>query len=397
MASATPPVPFHRHSLTPEDAAPIAQVLATPFLTSGEVGRGVEAQLRERFEVPVAALTNSWTNGALATLLAWDVQSGDEVVVPAMTFVACANVAALVGARPVLCDVDRDTLLMTPQTLAPALSPRTRVVMPVHLYGQMADVAALRAFLEAQGRSDVKILEDAAHCFEGRRGGARPGAHGDCAIFSFYATKTITCGEGGAVISRDDALGETLLRTRLHGMSAAAIDRFKTGGYRHWDVERLGVKANLPDVSAALLPGQIERAEDARARRAVVDDRYRAAFADADVRVPTIAPDAVHAHHLCPVFVGADRRDALLAGLARAGIGATVNYRALTRLRLYRDAAAATPGGAPVSEAWGDGVVSLPLYPSLTDAEQDHVIATMRALLAAHPTTDPAQKAERAA
>ncbi len=387
MASLTHSVPFHRHGLTAEDAAPIADVLATPFLTSGDVGRAVEAQLRDRFDVPFAALTNSWTNGALAALLAWDVQPGDEVIVPAMTFVACANVAALIGARPVLCDVDSATLLMTPETLAPALTPRTRVVMPVHLYGQMADVAALRAFLDAQGRSDVRILEDAAHCFEGLRDGARPGRHGDCAIFSFYATKTVTCGEGGAVISRDAAFGDTVLRTRLHGMSAGAIDRFKAGAYRHWDVERLGVKANLPDVLAALLPPQIARADAMRVRRETLADRYREGLADADVRLPTTAPGAVHAHHLFPVFVGAGRRDALLAALAQAGIGATVNYRALTRLSLYRDAAAATPGGTPVADAWGDGVVSLPLYPSLSEAEQSQVIEAVRAAL---PTAERA-------
>ena len=134
-----------------------------------------------------------------------------------------------------------NTLILTPESAVGALTERTRAVIPVHLYGQMADMAGLRAALAT--RPDVAIIEDFAHCFEGERDGHKPGAHSTCAIFSFYATKNVTCGEGGVLITNDKALHEKFLATRLHGMSAGAIDRFKGGSYRHWDMVRLGVKA----------------------------------------------------------------------------------------------------------------------------------------------------------
>ncbi|MEJ1932411.1 DegT/DnrJ/EryC1/StrS family aminotransferase, partial [Nostoc sp. NIES-2111] len=190
-------VPFYRHDLSSQDAGSVATVLDTPFLTSGEVGRKVEDQLCRFFDAPAALLTNSWTNGALTTFFALGVGPGDEVIVPAMTFISSANVIGMVGAKAVFVDVDPVTLLTDPDLVRKAVTPRTKAVIPVHLYGQLCDMPALRAALA--DRPDIVIIEDAAHCFEGSREGYRPGAHGDVAIFSFYATKNVTCGEGGAI------------------------------------------------------------------------------------------------------------------------------------------------------------------------------------------------------
>ncbi len=373
-------VPFYRHGLCADDAAAVAAVLEGPMLTSGAVGRAVEEEIAAFFGVPHALLTNSWTNGAVATLLALGIGPGDEVIVPAMTFVATANVVRLVGATPVFVDVDPETLLVTPDAVAAAIGARTRAVIPVHIFGQMVDMPALAARLEGRG---IHIVEDAAHCFEGRRAGARPGAHSDAAIFSFYATKNITCGEGGAVITRDPDLAARIRETRLHGMSAGAADRFQGGRYRHWDMVRLGTKANLPDLLAALLPPQIARVEERRARREVLARRYRDAFAGLPLRLPRWLPDGVHAHHLFPVWVAPAIRDALLARLTGAGIGATVNYRAVPETTFYRKALRAIDVEAHFPEAvrWGRGTLSLPLYPGLGEDEQDAVIATLARLL----------------
>src|SRR5262249_21484373 len=161
-------------------------------------------QLASYFRTSHAALVNSWTNGALATLLALGVGPDDEVIVPAMTFIASVNIIELLGARPVFVDVDPDTLLMTAEGLKHALTRGTRVVIPVHLYGQMVDVKMLRAALA--GRDEVAIIEDAAHCFEGEFDGQKPGKFSNAAIFSFYATKNVTCGEGGAIVTNDGDL-----------------------------------------------------------------------------------------------------------------------------------------------------------------------------------------------
>lgn len=368
-------VPFYRHALSRADAERVAAVLDTPMLTSGPVGREVETQIAAYLGTSHALLTNSWTNGAIAVLLALGVGPGDDVIVPAMTFVATANVVALVGARPIFADVDADTLLLRTDDVLRRLTDRTRAVIPVHLYGQMVDVAGLRTALAAAGRPDVRIVEDAAHCFEGSLDGHRPGHDSDAAVFSFYATKNVTCGEGGAVVTRSADLADRILHTRLHGMSAMAADRLSTGRYRHWDMVTLGTKANLADVLAALLPGQIASVDRQRARRATVAQRYRDAFSGIGLRMPAWRRSVVHAHHLFPVHVPTGHRDGMLRRLADAGVGVTVNYRSVPSTTFYRDRA--PHGATPVSDEWGAGTISLPCFPDLTVAEQDHVIAAV--------------------
>lgn len=372
-------VPFYRHGLAASDADAIVRVLQSPILTSGSVGREVEAQLAAFFGVPHALLVNSWTNGALATLLAIDLAPGDEVIVPAMTFIATANMVELLGARPVFVDVDPETFLLTPAGVASALTARTRAVIPVHLYGAMVDVRGMRA---AIGPS-VALIEDAAHCFEGERDGYPPGAHSDAAIFSFYATKNVTCGEGGAIVTRSDALVDKLRKTRLHGMSAGAADRYKTGGYKHWDMERLGVKANLPDLLAALLPPQVARVRELRERREQIAARYRAGLSGVrELVIPRVDAGVVHAWHLFTIGVPAVVRDATIGALNERGIGVAVNYRSVPTLTYYRERYGYGPTDFPVSQAWGDATITLPTYPGLSDAEVDAVIAAVIAVAA---------------
>ena len=373
-------VDFYRHQLGPDAARAVEGVLASPFLTTGAVCRRVEAEIADYFGAPHAGLVNSWTNGALAVLLALDLQPGDEVVVPAMTFIATANVVLLAGARPVFADVDPGTLLMTPETVAPALTNRTRAVIPVHLYGQMCDVPGLRAALDAFAGSGprIPIIEDCAHCFEGEREGLKPGAVSDFAVFSFYATKNVTCGEGGAVIARDGDLFGKFLETRLHGMTAIAADRFRAGRYNHWDMARLGAKANLPDLLAALLPDQIATIDARLPERALLAERYRQAFAGGPLRLPRLLQSAKSAEHLFVIGVPGGARDAAIAALNEAGIGVTVNYRAVPATSYYRARFPDAAGACPEATQWGDETISLPLFPGLTQVEQEHVIRSVK-------------------
>jgi dTDP-4-amino-4,6-dideoxygalactose transaminase len=368
-------VPFYRHDLTAADAGAVANVLQTPFLTSGNVGRAVEDRLCEYFGTKHALLVNSWTNGAVATLLALNIGPGDEVIVPAQTFIATANVAELIGAKAVFADVDPDTLLMHPDRVRAAITPRTRAIIPVHLYGQMVDIAALQETLE--DRPDIVIIEDAAHCFEGELNGEKPGKRSSCAIFSFYATKNVTCGEGGALVTNDTALYERLLQTRMHGMSAGAIDRFKLGGYRHWDMKQMGMKANLPDLLACLVPSQIDTIDQRLPRRDDLFAVYERAFADTPIRLPSTIGNSRHARHLFVIHVPPSVRDEAIQVFGEYGIGVTVNYRAVPTVTYYRDKYGFAPNAYPVSETWGAGTISLPLFPSLTKDEQGHVVDTV--------------------
>jgi len=365
-------VPFYRHDLDESYADRVGEVLASPFLTSGGVAKAVEAQLCTFFDVPHAVLVNSWTNGTVAVLLALGVGPGDEVIAPAMTFIASANVAELVGAKPVFVDVEPDTLMPTPETVRAAVTANTRAVIPVHLYGQMCDVAALRATLA--DRPDIAIVEDCAHAFEASLDGDLPGAHSDAAVFSFYATKNVTCGEGGAIITRDPQLYEAVLQTRLHGMSAGAIDRFARSKYRHWDMTRLGTKANLPDLLANLLPPQIATIRDRLPLREERARRYEKAFSGNAIRLASTVPGAVHARHLFPIHVPASVRDDALGALNERGIGTTVNFRSVPTLTYYCEKYGYGADDFPVSHEWGAGTISLPLYPSMTADEQDYVI-----------------------
>ena len=369
-------VPFYRHDLSPHHAGAVAKVLSSAFLTSASAGRDVEAKLCEYFGTKHAALVNSWTNGAVAALLALEIGPGDEIIVPAQTFIATANVVELVGAKPVFVDVDPSTLLMTPDSVRAALTPRTKAVIPVHLYGQMVDIEALKAKLAE--RPDISIIEDSAHCFEGERNGNKPGRHSRCAIFSFYATKNVTCGEGGALVTNDDSLYERFVETRMHGMSAAAVDRFTLGGYRHWDMARLGVKANLPDLLACLLPEQIDAIDGKLARREEISAAYERAFADTPIRWPARIDNAQHARHLFVIHVNTKIRDEAIRVLSDNGIGVTVNYRSVPTVTFYRKKYRYDAGSFPASHAWGQGTISLPLYLSLTRQEQDHVISVVK-------------------
>jgi dTDP-4-amino-4,6-dideoxygalactose transaminase len=369
-------VDFFLHSLTSSEYAPlIGRVLDTPFLTSGAVGKAVEAQLGEFFGVENAMLVNSWTNGALAVLLALGIKPGDEVIVPAMTFIATANVVELLGAKPVFVDVDPDTLLLNPAAVATAITARTRAIIPVHLYGQMCD---MRGFQEISlGRPGIAVIEDCAHCFEGTRDGYLPGRYSTAAIFSFYATKNVTCGEGGAVITNNNELAIKVRQTQLHGMSQGATDRFQRGQYRHWDMAVLGVKANLPDLLAAYLGPQIATIRERLPKRQAIANRYRDAFKGTSVRMQEPLPGCSSAEHVFPIAVTPAVRDETIASLNRRNIGVAVNYRSVPTLTYYRQKYGYRPDSFPVSYEWGAGTLTLPLYPTLERDKQEWVITSL--------------------
>ena len=365
-------VPFYRHSLTPDNSKHVEEVLKSPFLTSGPIGKEVESQICTYFNVSHAKLVNSWTNGAVATLLALDIGPGDEVVVPAMTFVATANVVELVGAKPVFIDCDPNTLLVTPELIKAAITERTRAVIPVHMYGQMCDVKAISEILPPE--QNISIIEDCAHSFEAKFNGERPGKHSHAAIFSFYATKNVTCGEGGAIITNDANLYDRITQAILHGMSAGAADRFKTGQYKHWGMEHLGTKANLPDLLACFLPNQIKTIDERLIIREKIAQKYETSFSSTKIRIPKKLDGTVHSRHLFPINVGGNVRDNVLVALGDAKIGVTVNYRAVHMTEYYAKKYGFSENDFPISSSWGNGTLSIPLFPGLTSEEQDYII-----------------------
>lgn len=379
-------VEFYRHQLGDEEHASWQEVLGTLFLTLGPQVAAFERELgeflvrgREGAAPPHAVGTSCCTMGLQLALHALGVGPGDEVITTPMTFAATTNAILHLGATPVLVDVEADTGLIDPAAVSAAVGPRTKGIVPVHLYGQLADMAALRAIADRHG---LFIVEDSAHGVEMERDGVRPADLGDCAVFSFYATKNLTSGDGGAVVTRDAALADRLRRLRNHGVSKAAADRHG-GQYQHWDLVELGYKANLTDLDAALLRPQLPKALAKRARREQIARRYESRLREAvpDLagaragRAPwLVAPRGTSSHHLFTLHARPGERDRLLTHLGQQGVGTAVNYRAIHLLTYLQERMGLPRGSLPVAEEIGDRTLSIPMYPTLDEAEQDRVV-----------------------
>jgi UDP-4-amino-4-deoxy-L-arabinose-oxoglutarate aminotransferase len=362
-------VEFYRHALGAEEAEAVRRVLGTLFLTTGDEVYAFERELGAYLGASQVVAAASCTAAIHLSLLALGIEPGDEVVTTPLTFIATATAILHAGAVPVFVDVEPDTGVIDPERVAAAITPRTRAILPVHLYGTMCDVHALRDLADRHG---LVLVEDAAHCVEGERDGARPGSIGDAACFSFYATKSLTSGEGGAVAARDPEIAERIRRLSLHGMTRNAADRYH-GSYEHWDMDELGWKANMSNIQAAMLRPQIPHLDERLARRERIAERYDA-FVDArpELDRQAIPPRARSARHLYTVLAPVDRRDRYLAYLAANGIGCAVNYRAIHRLTWFRRNVEVR-FDLRNAERIGERTISLPFYPALTDVQVDRV------------------------
>lgn len=372
-------VEFYRHNLDEQDIARLVEVCRGVFLTTGQDVKRFEEAFAAYLGVRHAVGVTSCTAGLHIGLLAVGVGPGDEVITTPMTFAATSNTVLYTGATPVFVDVEPDTGLISADAVERAITPRTKAIIPVHLYGQMADMRRLKAIAD---RAGLSLIEDCAHAIESERDGVKPGQISDAASFSFYATKNITSGEGGAVTANSPAINERLRLLRQHGMSASAADRY-TGVYRHWDLELLGWKYNMTNLQAALLEGQLGRIAGLWERREAICQRYEAGFRGVEgLSFPIVRPGSKSARHLFTIWVNPARRDEVLADLQARGVGVAVNYRAVHLLHYYQERFGIPRGTFPVAERIGDSTVTLPLYPKLTEPEIDYVIENVRASVA---------------
>ena len=371
-------IPFFKHDLGQAEVEAVAKVLAGPILTTGETvaqfERGLEEYLGRRHAVALSSCT-----GALhLSLLALGIGPGDEVITTPLTFVATATAILESGAKPVFVDVEPETGNLDANQIEAALSPRTKAIMPVHLYGQMCDMQAIRKIAD---KNSLHVIEDSAHCVEGSRAGSRPGELGDTACFSFYATKSLTCGEGGALVTDNDALAVKLRLLSLHGMNKTAADRHREG-YQHWDMEILGWKYNMSNIQAALLLPQLDRMEMNRDRRDTLAKRYESLLAGVPhITFPKTLQGVHHAHHLYPIWVTKEFRDFILNGLQEAGIGVVVNYRAIHLLTFFKKMGGFQPGDFPVAEQIGNCTISLPFYSTMPEEHVTIVVDALKHLL----------------
>lgn len=371
-------VEFFKHNINVTDIAYVNDVLNSIFLTTGQTVREFEDDFASYLSVKHAIGVTSCTAALHLCLLAWGIGEGDDVITTPMSFCSTSNAIIHAGATPVFVDVEEDTGNINVDLVEKRITSKTKAIMPVHLYGQMCDMKKLRQIANRHG---LVIIEDAAHCIEGNRDGIRVGQLGDAACFSFYATKNITSGEGGAITTNDDGKADLLRMLRLHGIDRSAVDRY-TKQYQHWDMPVLGWKYNMDNIHAALLVDQIKRIDDLWARRDSVWRVYEERLGGLNgITILKTLPGLRHARHLFTILVETKRRDATLWALQERGIGVAVNYRPIHLLQYYRETFGYHEGEYPLAEQIGAGTISLPLYPALTDVEVDYVVRTVADVL----------------
>ena len=380
MIPNTRPIPFYLHDLGEAELSMVKEVLGQPILTTGEYVERVERMLADYLGVQHCLCVMSCTGAMHLSLLALGIGPGDEVITTPMTFIATATAIIEAGATPVFVDVEPASGNLDASRVEAAITPRTKAILRVHLFGLMCDMRRLRAIAD---RHRLSIVEDSAHCVEGIRDGVRPGALSETACFSFYATKNLTCGEGGAVVTKNPAVYDKLRLLRVHGMTKIAADRAREG-YTHWDMVEMGWKYNMSNIEAALLLPQFARLDEKLEKREALSRRYVERLASVPgVRLPTqsTGPDDVHARHLFTAWIVDGRRDEVIAKLRQRRVDAMVNYRAIHLLTYFREAFGFAPDDFPIAKAIGDSTLSLPFYPTMSFQDIDTVVDHIHAIL----------------
>jgi dTDP-4-amino-4,6-dideoxygalactose transaminase len=352
-------------------------------LRSGWIGTGPKVR---RFEeaveayvgVPHVRCVGSCTAALILCLRMLKVGPGDEVLVPSMTFIASANAVEHVGATPVLIDSEPGTALVDLEAAEAAITSRTRAFIPVHFAGRPVDMDRLNAIRD---RHNLKIVEDAAHAIGTEWRGGKIGTHGNLAAYSFYVTKNITTGEGGAVATDDLELAETVERLALHGLSLGAWQRFSDQGFKHYEVEEPGFKYNMTDLQAAIGLHQLPHLDEWIDARTSLWERYDRLLADLPLETPPPAEAGTrHARHLYQVLVDPEAgvtRDDVLNKLTKSRIGTGVHYRGVHLHPFYARKYDLAPEALPVANSISERTLSLPLGPNITSQDQDDVVEAL--------------------
>ncbi|HUN62719.1 MAG TPA: DegT/DnrJ/EryC1/StrS family aminotransferase [Candidatus Sulfotelmatobacter sp.] len=374
-------VPCFRASLGQEEKDAVLAVLESGWLTTGPRAKEFEAQFAAFTGASHAVALSSCTAALHLALAALGLREGDEVVLPTMTFASSAEVVLYFGARPVLVDSGPGLFHMDTEQIEAAITPRTRAIIPVHYSGYAYQ---LDHILEIAKRHGVKIVEDAAHAFPSSYQGKMIGTFGDITCFSFYATKTITTGEGGMLTTEDAEIADRVRILSLHGISRDAWKRYTSEGSWRYDIGAIGYKYNLTDLQAAIGIAQLQKCEAMRARRAAIAERYTRELSSMEgFLAPAAAPAQVeNAWHLYVVQVDTEvlrlNRDQVIEELKARGIGSSVHFIPLHLHSLYQQYCGYREGQFPNAEKHFSGAISLPFFADLGFEEQGRVLEALR-------------------
>ena len=373
------------------DIQAVSDVLESKWIGQGPKVQEFEKAFADYKQSPHAIAVNSCTAALQLALKVAGVEPGDEVITTALTFCATANAIVNVGARPVLADIDSRTHNLNPDDVLSRITSRTRAIVPVHFAGRACDMTSL---MEIAKEHDLKIVEDCAHAIEATWQGQQAGTIGDFGCFSFYATKNMTCGEGGMILCEDEADAARMRKLALHGMSRDAWKRMADPKYIKYAVDEIGFKFNMTDISAALGVSQLVKLETRWTRRNEIWQTYMRAFADLPVELPANDEEGCrHARHLFTVLVDASAcgitRAEMISAMAKKNIGVGVHYAALPEHPAYQDLFGWHPDDTPIATKIGRTTVSLPLAAWMTDNDVSDVVNAVRSILPSRAQRTP--------
>jgi perosamine synthetase len=380
------PLPYGRHWIDEEDIAEVVKVLRSDWLTTGPAVEAFERAIGEYTGAKYAVAVANGTAALHAAMFALDIGPGDEVIVPPLTSAATANCVAYLGARPVFADVDPDTLLLDPNRAAEKISSRTKAIIAVDYAGHPCEYDALQTLAHKHG---LALVADACHSLGGSYHGRNAGTLANLTAFSFHPVKPITTGEGGMVATDDADLARRMRAFRNHGITTDHRERAFAGTW-HYEMTELGYNYRLSDMQCALGISQLRKLPGWMARRQQIAHQYSAALANSPVATPLASRSGIsHARHLYVVRVNPEvGRDVFLSALRAKGIVANVHYIPVHLHPYYRQRYGCKPGMCPIAEEAYQHIVSLPIFPRMTDADVRRVTHSVEELTPGLQTTD---------
>jgi len=379
-STVTKSVPFHVPSIGEEAIRAVTEALESGWITTGPKTKCFEESFARFIGVRHALAVSSCTAALHLSLDAAGLSEGDEVLIPTLTFAATGEVVTYLKAKPVLVDVDPVHFNLNVEDARRKITAKTKAVIPVHFGGHPCPMHAIGEFAVA---NSLTVIEDAAHAIPAKFRGQNIGTLSPLTAFSFYATKTLTTGEGGMVTTNDDALANRVALMRLHGMSRDAWKRYTAEGTWRYDITEAGYKYNLTDPQAALGLVQLARCEEMWQRRVEIAEEYDKALNSLEAyRTPQVAQDVQHAWHLYVVLVERSalriHRDQVIEELRQRGIGTSVHFIPLHLHPYYQRVWGYRGGEFPVAEDYFDRCISLPIYPGMTNEDVQYVIEALR-------------------
>ena len=366
-------LPYALPTIGQEEIDEVVDSLRSGWITTGPKVAKFEEEFAQYVGCRHAIAVNSCTAALHVILAALGIRPGDEVIVPTLTFCSTAHVVAHLGATPVIVDVDEDSQISV-DAVERAITWKTRAILPVHYGGQPCDLGEILQLAEERG---IDVVEDAAHAVGCEYQGRKIGTHGRATAFSFYATKNLATGEGGMITTADTKLAERMRPLVLHGMTHDAWNRYTKQGSWYYEVADLGFKYNMTDIQAAMGIHQLRKLDRMNARRIEIAAKYNAAFAKIpELEIPTLGEERTHVYHLYPIQISGLRidRSVFINELKKANIGTSVHFIPLHRHPFYQKRYGYRIGDFPMAEKIYSGLVSLPLYPRMTDDDVQYVI-----------------------